>query len=50
MLEFLIDGTISVLGAKLGAWLRRNEAARCRLNAATGGLFILLGIGLTAAR
>lgn len=49
-LEFLMDGTISVLGAKLGAWLQRRESTRCRLNAATGGLFILLGIGLTAAR
>ncbi len=49
-LEFLVDGTISVLGAKLGAWLQRRESTRRRLNAATGGLFILLGIGLTAAR
>lgn len=49
-LEFLVDGTISALGAKLGAWLRQRESARCRLNAATGGLLVLLGIGLTAAR
>lgn len=49
-LEFLIDGTVGVLGGRIGTWLRHRQAARRRLDTATGGTFIALGIGLAAQR
>lgn len=49
-LEFLIDGTVGVLGGRIGTWLRHRQAARRRLDTATGGTFIALGIGLATQR
>ena len=45
-LEFLVDGLVAVLAARIGAWLRRRRAARRRLDVLTGGLFIGLGVRL----
>ncbi|WP_263251968.1 LysE family translocator [Saccharopolyspora rosea] len=49
-LEFLVDGTVSVIGGRAGNWLRRRESVRRRFDAATGGAFIALGVGLIAVR
>ncbi len=40
VLEFLVDGTVGVLGGRIGGWLQRRHAARRRIDVATGGLFI----------
>jgi threonine/homoserine/homoserine lactone efflux protein len=48
--EFLVDGTVGVLGGQIGGWLRRRRAARRRIDVATGGLFIGLGVRLAAER
>lgn len=45
-LEFLVDGTVGVLAGRIGTWLRRRRAARRRIDAATGGIFIGLGVKL----
>ncbi|WP_218136255.1 LysE family translocator [Nonomuraea jiangxiensis] len=50
VLEFLVDGTVGVLAGRIGGWLRRRQAARRRIDVATGGLFIGLGIRLAAER
>jgi len=50
VLEFLVDGTVGVLGGQIGGWLRRRRAARRRIDVATGGLFIGLGVRLAAER
>jgi threonine/homoserine/homoserine lactone efflux protein len=50
VLEFLADGTVGVLAGRIGAWLRAREAVRRRIDAATGSLFIGLGIKLAAER
>ncbi|MFR9728895.1 LysE family translocator [Saccharopolyspora sp. MS10] len=50
VLEFLVDGTVGVLGGRIGAWLREKHRARRRLDTATGGLFITLGIALALHR
>lgn len=50
VLEFLVDGTVGVFGGRIGAWLRRRRTARRRLDTATGGVFIALGIGLAIQR
>jgi threonine/homoserine/homoserine lactone efflux protein len=49
-LEFLVDGTVGVLAGQIGGWLRRRHAARRRVDVATGGLFIGLGVRLAAER
>ncbi|MFI6154863.1 LysE family translocator [Kitasatospora sp. NPDC051170] len=46
VLEFLVDGTVGVLAGRIGAWLRRRRSTRRRVDAATGGLFIGLGVRL----
>src|SRR5436190_227046 len=43
-LEFVVDGAVGVFAGQIGAWLRRRQSARRRLDAATGGLFIGLGV------
>ncbi|WP_460959113.1 LysE family translocator [Parasphingorhabdus pacifica] len=50
VLEFLVDGTVGMLGGRIGAWLRHRHVARRRLETATGGIFITLGIGLAVQR
>ncbi|MEV0319869.1 LysE family translocator [Streptomyces sp. NPDC050658] len=50
VLEFLADGTVGVLAGRIGGWLRERQAARRRIDAATGGLFIGLGVRLAAER
>jgi threonine/homoserine/homoserine lactone efflux protein len=49
-LEFLVDGTVGVLAGRIGAWLRRRQAARRRVDLATGGVFIGLGVRLAVER
>ncbi|GLW66534.1 lysine transporter LysE [Actinomadura rubrobrunea] len=49
-LEFLVDGTVGVLAGRIGGWLRRRRAVRRRIDVATGGLFIGLGVRLAAER
>lgn len=48
--EFLIDGTVGVLAGRIGGWLARRRAARKRIDVATGGLFIGLGVRLAVER
>jgi threonine/homoserine/homoserine lactone efflux protein len=45
-LEFLVDGTVGVLAGRIGLWLGRRRRARRRLDVATGGVFIGLGVRL----
>lgn len=49
-LEFVVDGTVGVLAGRVGGWLRRRRSVRRRIDAATGGIFIVLGIRLAAER
>ncbi|GGV10075.1 lysine transporter LysE [Actinomadura cremea] len=49
-LEFVADGTVGVLAGRIGGWLRTRKAVRRRLDAATGGVFIGLGVTLAAER
>ena len=48
--EFLVDGTVGVLAGRIGGWLRRRKAARRRIDVATGGIFIGLGVRLAVER
>ncbi|GAA1969872.1 LysE family translocator [Catenulispora subtropica] len=48
--EFLVDGTVGVLAGRIGGWLSRRRAARKRIDVATGGLFIGLGVRLAVER
>ncbi|WP_345385190.1 LysE family translocator [Nonomuraea salmonea] len=50
VLEFAADATVGVLAGRIGGWLRTRRAVRRRLDAATGTLFIGLGVGLAAQR
>lgn len=45
-LEFLVDGTVGVVAGRVGGWLRRHRRASRRLDTATGGMFVGLGIAL----
>ena len=49
-LEFLVDGTVGVLAGRIGGWLRRRHAVRRRIDVATGGVFIGLGVRLAVER
>lgn len=49
-LEFLVDGTVGLFAGRIGGWLRRRHSARRRVDTATGGIFIGLGIRLAAER
>jgi threonine/homoserine/homoserine lactone efflux protein len=44
------DGTVGVLAGRIGGWLRRRRAARRRIDVATGGIFIGLGVRLAVER
>ncbi|MEU1879720.1 LysE family translocator [Streptosporangium sp. NPDC020072] len=48
-LEFLADATVGVLAGRIGGWLRDRQVVRRRLDAATGTLFIGLGVTLASA-
>ncbi|GAA2588855.1 LysE family translocator [Actinomadura fulvescens] len=48
VLEFLADGTVGVLAGRIGGWLRARQAVRRRIDAATGTVFIGLGVTLAA--
>jgi threonine/homoserine/homoserine lactone efflux protein len=48
--EFAVDGTVGVLAGRIGRWLLQRGRARRRLDVATGGLFIGLGVRLAAER
>ncbi|GAA0898379.1 LysE family translocator [Pseudonocardia zijingensis] len=50
VLEFLADGAVGVLAGRIGSWLRDRQAVRRRIDAATGSLFIGLGVRLAAER
>ncbi|GAA2215272.1 LysE family translocator [Nonomuraea monospora] len=45
-LEFVVDGAVGVLAGRIGAWLRHRRAARRRIDVATGGIFVGLGVKL----
>ncbi|WP_086842700.1 LysE family translocator [Amycolatopsis kentuckyensis] len=47
--EFLVDGTVGVLAGRVGGWVRKKKNQR-RIEVATGGIFIGLGIKLAADR
>ena len=47
--EFLVDGTVGVLAGRLGGWVRRKKNQR-RIEVATGGIFIGLGVQLAVDR
>jgi len=49
-LEFLVDGTVGILAGRIGGWLGSRQSARRRLDVATGGVFIGLGVRLAAER
>ncbi|MFI7422819.1 LysE family translocator [Nonomuraea sp. NPDC049684] len=48
--EFVVDGAVSVLAGRIGGWLRRSAVARRRVNTATGGIFVGLGVKLAVER
>ncbi|MFD0689314.1 LysE family translocator [Actinomadura fibrosa] len=50
VLEFLADGLVGVLAGRIGGWLRERRAVRRRIDAATGTVFIGLGVRLAAER
>ncbi|WP_409494355.1 LysE family translocator [Amycolatopsis sp. cmx-11-12] len=45
-LEFLVDGTVGLLVGRIGRWLHFRRNARKRIDTATGGIFIGLGVRL----
>ena len=47
--EFLVDGTVGVLAGRVGGWVRRKKNQR-RIEVATGGIFIGLGVRLAVDR
>ncbi|MCK2220285.1 LysE family translocator [Actinomadura sp. ATCC 31491] len=49
-LEFAVDGLVGVLAGRIGGWLRRRAAARRKVDVATGGIFIGLGVRLAVER
>ena len=49
-LEFLVDGIVGLLAGRIGGWLRSRHAARRRIDTATGGIFIGLGVRLALER
>lgn len=49
-LEFVVDGAVGVLAGRIGGWLGRRQAARRRIDTATGGIFVALGLKLAAER
>lgn len=48
--EFIVDGTVGLLAGRIGQWLRTRRKARRRIDTATGGLFIGLGVRLALER
>ncbi|GAA2647023.1 LysE family translocator [Nonomuraea recticatena] len=50
LLEFVVDGTVGVLAGRIGGWLRHRHAVRRRVDVATGGLFVGLGVRLAVDR
>ncbi|TDW83869.1 threonine/homoserine/homoserine lactone efflux protein [Kribbella pratensis] len=50
VLEFLVDGTVGLLAGRIGNWLRTRRTARRRIDTATGGIFIGLGVRLALLR
>ncbi|XVQ14143.1 LysE family translocator [Spirillospora sp. CA-255316] len=48
VLEFLADGAVGVLAGRIGGWLRSRRTVRRRIDAATGSVFIGLGVTLAA--
>lgn len=49
-LEFVVDGTVGLLAGRIGDWLGRHQTAQRRLDVATGGVFIGLGVRLAIER
>ncbi|MBF6331478.1 LysE family translocator [Nocardia transvalensis] len=49
-LEFLVDGTVGLLAGRIGGWLRARRNVRRRIDTATGGIFIGLGVRLALER
>jgi threonine/homoserine/homoserine lactone efflux protein len=48
VLEFAADATVGVLAGRIGGWLRGRQVVRRRIDAATGSVFIGLGVTLAA--
>jgi threonine/homoserine/homoserine lactone efflux protein len=50
VLEFIFDGAVGVLAGRIGGWLRRRRSAQRRIDVATGGIFIGIGVRLAVER
>jgi threonine/homoserine/homoserine lactone efflux protein len=50
VMEFLVDGTVGLFAGRIGEWLRARRTARRRIDTATGGIFIGLGVRLALLR
>ncbi|GIF16969.1 lysine transporter LysE [Actinoplanes teichomyceticus] len=50
VLEFMVDGTVGVFAGRIGTWLRHRRALSRRIDTATGGILIILGLRLAAER
>ncbi|MEV6302955.1 LysE family translocator [Actinoplanes sp. NPDC051861] len=50
LLEFVIDGALGVFAGRIGTWLRQRGSLRRRIDAATGGILIALGVRLAVER
>lgn len=48
--EFLVSGTVGLLGGRIGGWLRTRRAAQRRLDVTVGSIFIGLGVGLAVVK
>jgi threonine/homoserine/homoserine lactone efflux protein len=40
----IVDGTVAIFAGRIGSWLGRRRNGQRRLNAATGGMMIGLGV------
>ncbi|MBO3744341.1 LysE family translocator [Actinoplanes flavus] len=49
-LEFVIDGAVGVGAGRIGSWLRERRTLSRRIDAATGGILIGLGVRLAVER
>ncbi|PZS25435.1 MAG: lysine transporter LysE [Pseudonocardiales bacterium] len=48
--DFLVDGTVGMLGGRIGDWLGRRRAVRRGIDVTAGGIFIGLGVCLAVEK